>query len=131
LKGYLGERLVLYVALKGEEPFSVVVGVRAADTIFLIMVGVDVRGRESSVYFNSSYNEPIRDAIETGLRRIYCGKLAYEVKSRRGFQLVGLSMYLHVPNGLLAAVLKPMLACQSALLRSRMARLTTSRPVSA
>jgi predicted N-acyltransferase len=124
LKRHLGDRSVLFLAAKDGEPLSIVVGVRGGTAIYLVMVGFDeTKGREGFVYFNNSYNEPIRYAIDRGVRRIYAGKLVYEVKTRRGFELLGLAMYLRVPGRLRAAALRPVLACQSALLRSRMARL--------
>jgi hypothetical protein len=127
LKRNLGERSVFFLAAEDDEPLGIVVGARSATALHLVMVGVDkTKGRDGFVYFNNSYNEPIRYAIDRGLRRVYSGKLVYEVKTRRGFQLLGLGMYLRVPGRLRAVVLRPMLACQSALLRSRLARQTTA-----
>jgi predicted N-acyltransferase len=127
LKRNLGERSVFFLAAKDAEPLGIVVGARSAVALYLVMVGFDeTKGRDGFLYFNNSYNEPIRYAIDRGLRRVYSGKLVYEVKTRRGFQLLGLGMYLRVPGRLNAVVLRPMVACQSALIRSRIARQTTA-----
>ena len=106
--------------MKEEEPLAILIGVRSAATMHLIMVGIDeIKGRQGLVYFNNGYNAPIRYAIERGVRRVYSGKLVYEVKTRRGFELLHLGMYLRMLGRLRAAALRPILACQSALLRSR------------
>jgi predicted N-acyltransferase len=127
LQRYLGDKLVVYVALDGDDPIGVSLGVRAGDAIFLPMVGVDVtRGRETFVYFNNSYRMPIEDAIATGIRRIYCGKLVYDVKLRRGFRLLDLSAYFRVPNRLHAALLAPVVAAQSVRIRRMLERVRTA-----
>jgi hypothetical protein len=105
-----------------------VIGARSQDVLYLAMVGFDeTKGRDGSLYFNNSYNVPIRYAIDRGVRKVYSGKLVYDVKTRRGFELVGLAMYLRVPGKLHAAFLRPIVACQSALVRSRTERLSRAR----
>lgn len=120
LKRDLGDKLIVYVAFDGDDPVGVTLAVRAGDAVFLPIVGLDIaRARATFVYFNNSYNVPIDDAIASGIRRIYCGKLLYDVKVRRGFRLLDLSAYMHVPNRVRAAVLAPVFAAQ----RSRIHRM--------
>ena len=68
--------------------------------MYLIMAGIDgTKGRQGLVYFNNGYNTPIRYAIERGVRRVYSGKLVYEVKTRRGFELLHLGCTCACPAG--------------------------------
>ena len=95
LRARLGDRVVVYAAWRGDEPVGVAVGARARDTLFLLMIGMDPAGiRDAYLYFNLGYNRPIADAIAAGVRRIYCGKLVYDVKIRRGFRVVPASVYV-------------------------------------
>ena len=76
LKARLGDRLTLYVASAGEEPVGVQLMFRDEHAAYLPMVGIDaVRGKSGAVYHNLGYNNPIRECIAAGDRRIYCGKL--------------------------------------------------------
>jgi hypothetical protein len=125
LKTELGDRLVVYVARANGEPISVVLGFRAGDAIHLPMVGMDARRqRETFVYFNNSYSVPIDDAIRCGVRTIFGGKLVYEVKARRGFRILPLNMYLRLPGGLRAMVLRPVVRAQ----RVRIGAMTDGLP---
>lgn len=121
LKELLADRVTIYVARQDGRPISVVVGFRAGDAMFLPMVGMDgERQRSSFVYFNNSYNVPIEDAIASGVRRIYCGKLVYEMKTRRGFTLLPLSMYLLPPHRMHRAALRAVVAAQGVRMRAMM-----------
>jgi predicted N-acyltransferase len=72
LKRNLGERAVLFLAIKDHDPLAIGVSVCNSEAIYLLMVGVDDKtGHESFVYFNNSYYQSIRYAINKGLRRIY------------------------------------------------------------
>jgi predicted N-acyltransferase len=115
LKRHLGAKVIVYVALEGSDPVGVTVALRAGDALFLSIGGTDVaRGRKTRVYFNNSYNKSIEDAIASGVGRIYCGKLLYDLKLRRGFRMMGLSAYVHTPRRLRAALLAPAFAAQRA-----------------
>jgi predicted N-acyltransferase len=122
LQRNLGERLVVYVALKDREPCSVTVVLRAGDSMFVAMSGTSEENRESLVYFNNTYDEPIKDAIGVGVRRIYCGKLLYGLKARRGFELLESNLYLRVHGRIRATVLKGALTCQPLTVRRATAR---------
>jgi predicted N-acyltransferase len=113
----LGESLVVYAALEHGEPLGVLIALRAGDATFLAFVGVAPGHRESFVYVINAFYEPIKDAIATGVRRIYCGKLAYDVKRRRGFELLELSLYLRVGGRVRAAVLDRLIALQPPMVR--------------
>jgi predicted N-acyltransferase len=109
----LGNGVVLFAALRDDLPIGVVIGFRAADTLFLPFVGIDhERRKDSFAYFNIAYNEPIRYAIETKIRSIYCGKLLYHVKLRRGFRVMPLYMYLRPHNPLHRALIRQIAAGQ-------------------
>ena len=60
----------------------------------VIGVSDDVRARKSFTYFNLAIYEPIRFAIENGLRRVYLGASSYELKRRRGCSELPLRMYI-------------------------------------
>jgi predicted N-acyltransferase len=128
LKRNLGDQAILFVAAKDGDPVSIVIGLRGGTALYLVMVGLDeIQSRRGFVYFNNSYNEPIRYAIEKGVRRVYSGKLVYEAKVRRGFDLLRLDMYVFVPRRLHAAVLRPLSAWQAARIHSKVARETRVR----
>ncbi len=112
LRRNLGESAVVYAALKDGEPLGVMVTLRGGDSSFLAFGGEAAGHRKSFVYFNNSFYEPIKDAIATGVRRIYGGKLVYDLKLRRGFELLDLSLYLRVAGPVRAALLTPLLALQ-------------------
>ena len=82
------------------------------------------RQRDTLVYFVNSYYVPIRDAIERRFGRLYCGKLVYETKVKRGFTLLPLSLYLCVRGRARRAMLEAVAAGQ----RSRIAGMTSGFP---
>lgn len=113
LRERLGDNLVLFAALQEDLPIAISVGFRTRDTLYLPMVGVDdARRKDSFAYFNNCYNEPIRYAIEHGLRSMYCGKLLYDLKQRRGFGIVPLYVYLRPPGRIRRVLLRPVAASQ-------------------
>jgi predicted N-acyltransferase len=110
LKSRLGDRALIYVARVGEALVGVVIGLRDADEVSIAMVGMDAdAGRDSSAYFNLGYNRPIEDAIAAGHRRIYFGRLVYDLKARRGCVRVDSDLYLRVWSRTQAHALRALL----------------------
>jgi predicted N-acyltransferase len=59
-----------------------------------IGISDDEHARKSFIYFSLAIYEPVRFAVENGLRRVYLGASSYELKRRRGCREVNLSMYI-------------------------------------
>lgn len=90
----LGDRVVIDVAWRDSRPIGVALSAIAGDTLLLLALGVDpAHQRETLVYFVLAYDVSIALALRHGLRRIVGGRLAYDVKLRRGFHLQPLHMY--------------------------------------
>jgi predicted N-acyltransferase len=107
LKDNLGDKAIVYVAEKGEELLGVLIMLQCNDTVFLPMIGVDrERSGREEVFFNLIFNQPIRDAIETGIKRIYYGKLLYDVKIRRGCRIIDNDLYVRARSPMHERTLK-------------------------
>jgi len=112
LKHNLGDKASVYVAEKGEELLGVLIMLRSNDTIFFPMVGVDrARSGRERIFFNLVFNQPIRDAIETGIKRIYYGKLLYDVKIKRGCKIADNNLYIKARGPVHERALKVILRC--------------------
>jgi hypothetical protein len=64
------------------------------------------------VYFHL-INDSITRAIESGVSRLYAGRMAYDVKLRRGYSLANSTMWVRGRTGFQRAVLKPFIALRS------------------
>jgi predicted ATP-grasp superfamily ATP-dependent carboligase/predicted N-acyltransferase len=125
LKFHLGERAVVTVARHERDLLGVTVGLRGADGMFVQMIGVDAeRGRHGALYFNLGFNRPIQDAIAAGDRRLYLGKLLYDLKIRRGCRLRSTDVYLRGRDRLHQAMLRPLVSLRSLRLDLRTAAVT-------
>jgi len=115
----LGDSIVLFTAFSGDLPIGITIGIRCGNAMYLPFIGMDKeRGKNTFAYFHLAYNEPIRYAIETGVRSFYCGKLLYGLKVRRGFRQVPLYMYLYLQKPVRRALMRPIAACQIARVKS-------------
>jgi len=111
----LGDSIVIFTAFSGDVLMGFTVGIRDGNSMYLPFIGMDHERREDSLaYFHLAYNEPIRYAIETGVRSLYCGKLLYHLKFRRGFHQVPLYIYLRPPDTIRRAIIRPIAASQKA-----------------
>jgi hypothetical protein len=61
---------------------------------YVPMIGVDPdRPRTDPTYFVLGYDQPIMDAIDSGLSRIHFGEALYELKRRRGCRTLRARLY--------------------------------------
>jgi len=115
----LGDSVVLFTAFSGDLPIGLTIAIRDRYSMYLPFIGIDhERRKDSLAYFHLAYNEPIRYAIENGIRAFYCGKLLYDLKFRRGFRQVPLHMYLRMPDPIRHAMIRPVAASQKARVSS-------------
>jgi predicted N-acyltransferase len=95
----LGDEADLVVARDAEHLLGVNFVLRSGGIARSMMVGVDPDfGRESSVYF-VLMNKRIERTIECRDRRLYFGKLVYDVKLRRGCSLAHSTIWLRGQSG--------------------------------
>lgn len=91
----LGDRLVLQVAWRDGQPIGVMLGLMSDQTLDIIGIGIDPRHqRETLLYFVLAYDASVELAVQHGIRRIHCGRMAYAVKRRRGFALQPMHSYV-------------------------------------
>lgn len=114
LKSHLGAKALIYVARIGDELVGVLAGLKDEHATYINMIGVDQkRGRAGAVYFNLCYNRPIQDAIAAGYRRMYYGKLLYQLKAKRGCKALDGNLYFRTWNRPRAQVLRLLSACRA------------------
>ena len=114
IKEYLGDKVVIYTAVKGEQIIGVLIMLRSNGNAFLPVIGIDTEYvRKDGIYFNLAFNQPIRDGIESGLRRLYFGVLLSETKIRRGCRLSDANIYLQTEGRISHFITRPILACRS------------------
>jgi len=114
LKTRLGGRAVIYVARLEEELIGVLVTLRDDDAVYLPMIGIDRdRGRASAAYFNLFFNRPIQDSLAAGHRRMFFGKLLYDMKARRGCVRLDMDLYLRGRSAIHERVLRPLFVYRS------------------
>ena len=89
LQSNLGGGAAFYVARKEGTITAVSVVLRRGANAVAPMVGVDhaLAGKDFT-YFNVAHYRPIGDAIATGVERMMFGRALYELKARRGCELV-------------------------------------------
>ena len=133
LKSRLGDKALVYTALRNDRIIGVLVMLRNDREAYLPIIGIDTEDvRKDAIYFNLAFNRPIREAIEAGLDRIYFGRLVYNTKIRRGCRLSDVNLYLRAGSGLGGLWLRPLLACRSWRMRAVLNSLTgqgTAHPV--
>ena len=119
LKSRLGDKAIIYAAVTGERIVGVLVMLCSDEEASLPIVGIDPEYfRKDALYFNLVFNRPIRDAIEAGLRRVYYGRLVYDVKLWRGCRLVDSNIYLMPRCGLGGTLLQPLMALRTWKMRA-------------
>jgi hypothetical protein len=95
----LGDEADLVVARDANHLLGVNFGLRSDGIARSMMVGVDPDlGRESAVYF-VLINAYIERTIENRDRRLYFGKMVYDVKLRRGCSLAHSTIWLRGQSG--------------------------------
>ncbi|HSR18347.1 MAG TPA: hypothetical protein VLM39_09695, partial [Ignavibacteriaceae bacterium] len=67
---------------------GVSIGLRKGKEVFISNIGVDhERASNDLTYFNLSFYEPIKNAIERNVNRIYGGNSLYKTKVKRGYKI--------------------------------------------
>jgi predicted N-acyltransferase len=110
----LGDDAVLYGAFRDSRLFGFMLLLRRGEVAFASDVGIDhdVSG-DSATYFNLCFYEPIREAIGTGLRRIYYGRGVPKAKIRRGCKVRSSFLCYRSPNRVINPALRPLFAMHS------------------
>jgi predicted N-acyltransferase len=86
MKKNFGDGAIVYTAEKQGKINGVCVKLKNEKEAVLAEIGVDhTAGENDFTYFNIAYYEPIKDAIESGIKKIYAGNGLYKAKSKRGF----------------------------------------------
>jgi predicted N-acyltransferase len=117
LKTYLGERAFINIAAMGNEIVGVQVLLKAAGNVYVPMIGIDrEHGKAAAVYFNLGYNRLIEDCINQGCTRIHFGRSQYELKARRGCQLLRRDLYLRTRGKLRRPAIAALLPLRSLLI---------------
>jgi predicted N-acyltransferase len=87
LRENFGSDAVFFTASKGEDIVGVCIELKKNNKAALTRVGIDHEISKSDLtYFNIVFYEPIKNAIEKGIEKIYCGNAFYSMKGRRGFK---------------------------------------------
>jgi predicted N-acyltransferase len=119
----LGDQAVLIVARNREAVVGVDFRVKHGGLSRSLLIGIDgERGRESTAYFHL-INDSITRAIESGESRLYAGRLAYDVKLRRGYSLANSTMWVRGRTALQRAVLGAFVALRSRHMRRMIEKL--------
>jgi hypothetical protein len=101
----MGDEAELVVARDATRLLGVNFGLRSAGLSRSLMIGIEPEvGHEAAVYF-VLMNRCIERAIECRDRRLYFGKMVYDVKLRRGCSLAHSTIWLRAPSGLRRGVL--------------------------
>jgi predicted N-acyltransferase len=125
IKEYLGDKVVIYTAVKGEQIIGVLIMLRSNGNAFLPIIGIDTEYvHKDGIYFNLAFNQPIRDGIESGLRRLYFGILLYGTKLRRGCRLADANIYLKTEGRISHLIMRPIIACRSWKMRLMLSSLS-------
>jgi predicted N-acyltransferase len=97
----LDDRSVLFAARSGEEIVGVCLLYRFRDALYGRVVGFDYdKLGDDRVYANLAFYEPIRYAIDEGLRRVHFGTGSWEAKLLRGGELTPLWSLVRPPEDL-------------------------------
>lgn len=94
LKATFKDKVTIYTASKDGNYIAVCASIRKADTVYVPLIGVnhETAGNDFT-YFNLAFYQPIRDAVEAGVKRIIFGNSQYRAKMRRGCKLQYLTVY--------------------------------------
>ncbi len=88
VKENFGDNAAVYAAFKDGKIIGVNIELRKGNEVFISNVGIEhERGNNDLTYFNLSFYEPIKNAIERNVSRIYGGNSLYKTKAKRGFKI--------------------------------------------
>ncbi len=85
IKENFGDNSIVYAAVKEGIITGVQVVLRKGENALLSNIGVDYEySKNDCTFFNLSYYEPIKNAAESNIKKIYYGRGLYETKIKRG-----------------------------------------------
>ena len=88
LKENFEKDAIIYTAEKNGDAIGVNVEIRKGKEAATLFIGIDHDLSQNDLtYFNITYYEPIKNAIGSRLRRLYCGNSLYETKIKRGYNV--------------------------------------------
>jgi predicted N-acyltransferase len=100
LKENLGDRALVYGSFRSEEITGVISVLKQRDEGYITMPGMaSDRASNDFTYFNITYYRPIEDAISKGLKRLYFGTGADDLKRRRGCSRLDTQLFFKPSNG--------------------------------
>lgn len=104
LSRFAGNKIKLFTAKKGNEIIAFSLTLRQKNTLDVCMFGSDYNSRTKTdfAYFNVTYYEPIKWAIQEGIRKIYYRLAAENVKMRIGCKPEKNSIFIKCHNALIA-----------------------------
>lgn len=112
LKQRLSDELSIYISRKQGCITGVSLMFRRGDEAFLSMVGVDYTlVQNDGTFFNLAYYHPIKEATQSGVKRLHFGNGQYQTKQRRGCKTSPCYLYyksFHTARNYLAAMYFPL-----------------------
>ena len=120
LQRYLPGKTVCYVAERDGQLAGTLLGFRHGASTSFPFVGIEEKAAEgAAIYSNLAYNRPIQDEIAAGQEAIFYGKAVYEMKVRRGCELIDADLYLRGRNPIYEWMLRPLLSRHETRLKKR------------
>lgn len=102
----VGDQARLIVARDDNKTLGAIFGLRHGGCSRCMLIGIDSeKGRDIAAYF-VLLNDAIARAIEAGDRRLYFGRMLYDVKLRRGCSLAHSTMWIRGRSPLQRALLR-------------------------
>ncbi len=101
VKDNFGDNVVIYVAIKEGDIIGVNVELKKDKVAALTYLGVDHDlSKKDLTYFNIAFYEPIKNASECGIERIYSGNGLYKTKAKRGYTAADTYIFYKSKNSL-------------------------------
>ncbi|HVO73540.1 MAG TPA: peptidogalycan biosysnthesis protein [Ignavibacteriaceae bacterium] len=98
-KENFGHNAVVYAAVKKGEIIGVNLELRKGTEAFIPNIGID-HGRAGNdlTYFNLAFYEPVKNAIDRNVKRIYGGNSLYKTKGKRGYKVARTFLFYKPAN---------------------------------
>jgi len=88
VKENFGDNAVMYIAVKEGNIIGVSIELRKGSEAVISNVGIDhARSQKDLTYFNIVFYEPIKNAMTSGIKRLYGGNSLYKTKAKRGYNI--------------------------------------------
>ena len=107
VKENFGDNAIIYAAIKEESIIGVLIEFRRGKVATAPNIGIDHHSSKGDLtYFNLVFYEPIKNAFETGLQRLYSGNAFYKMKARRGYTAADTYIFYKSNNSLMNFYIK-------------------------